>query len=142
MSREWRLVSRPQGMPAAENFELATVEVTDAGPGEVLVRNDFMSVDPYMRGRMRDVKSYVPPFVLGEAMQGGAVGTVVQSNDAAYAVGDRVVSMFGWREVFKASAKLPAMLLSKLPPGGLAPELFLGVAGLTGLMWGCWTWPG
>ncbi len=131
-SREWRLVSRPEAMPAMENFELATVELPDAGPGEVQVRNSFMSVDPYMRGRMRDVKSYVPPFALGEAMQGGAVGTVVQSNDPGYAVGDQVVSMFGWREAYNAPAKLPGMALMKVPPVGLAPELFLGVLGITG----------
>ena len=120
-------------MPAAENFELATVEVPDAGPGEVQIRNSFMSVDPYMRGRMRDVKSYVPPFTLGQPMQGGAVGTVVQSNDEGFAVGDQVVTMFGWREAFNALAKLPPMAMMKVPPVGLPPELFLGVAGLTGL---------
>ena len=132
-SREWRLKSRPEGMPAPENFELASVEMADAGPGEVQVKNLWLSVDPYMRGRMRDVKSYVPPFALGEAMQGGAVGTVVQSNNPAYAPGDTVVSMFGWREAFNAPAALPPMALMKVPKGVLAPELFLGVAGLTGL---------
>ena len=132
-SREWRLVSRPEGMPSMENFELGTVELAEPGPGEVQVRNDWMSVDPYMRGRMRDVKSYVPPFVLGEAMQGGAVGTVVQSNNPGYAVGETVISMFGWREAFNAPAGLPAAALMKVPPGVLAPELFLGVAGITGL---------
>ncbi len=132
-SREWRLKSRPEGIPTADNFEMAAVTLADAGPGEVQVRNQWMSVDPYMRGRMRDVKSYVPPFALGEAMQGGAVGTVVQSNDPGYAVGDTVVSMFGWREAFNVSAKVPGMALMKVPQGVLAPEMFLGVAGLTGL---------
>ena len=132
-SREWRLTSRPDGMPAMENFELATVELADAGPGEVQVQNQWLSVDPYMRGRMRDVKSYVPPFQLGEPMQGGAVGTVVQSNNPAYAVGDTVVSMFGWREAFNAPAGLPPVALMKVPPGVLAPEMYLGVAGITGM---------
>ncbi len=131
-SREVRLKSRPEERPTPENFELATVQVPDAGPGEVQIRNQWMSVDPYMRGRMRDAKSYVPPFALGEALQGGAVGTVMQSNDPGYAVGDCVLSMFGWREVFNVSAKTPAALLRKVP-NGLRPELFLGVAGLTGL---------
>ena len=133
-SREVRLVSRPEGMPAAENFELATVDLEDAGPGEVQVRNQWMSVDPYMRGRMRDVKSYVPPFALGEAMQGGAVGTVTQSNASGYAVGDTVVSMFGWREAYNiAPAGLPGVALMKVPPGVIAPEMYLGVAGITGM---------
>ena len=132
-SREWRLVSRPEGMPVMENFEMATVELGEPGPGEVQVRNEWMSVDPYMRGRMRDVKSYVPPFVLGEAMQGGAVGTVVHSNNPSYTAGDVVVSMFGWREAYNAPAGLPPMALMKVPPGLLAPEMFLGVAGITGL---------
>ena len=65
ISREWRLKSRPEGMPAMANFEMATVEVPDAGPGEIQVKNLWMSVDPYMRGGMRDVMSYVPPFALG-----------------------------------------------------------------------------
>ena len=76
-SREIRLRSRPQGLPAAANFELASVDLPAPGAGEVQVRNTWMTVDPYMRGRMNDVKSYVPPFALGESMQGGAVGTLV-----------------------------------------------------------------
>jgi NADPH-dependent curcumin reductase CurA len=72
-AREVRLKSRPLGMPEASNFEVATVQVPDPGPGEVLVRNSWMSVDPYMRGRMYDRPSYVPPFALGEALQGGAI---------------------------------------------------------------------
>ena len=103
-SREVRLKSRPEERPTPENFELVAVQVPDAAQGELQVRNQWMSVDPYMRGRMRDVKSYVPPFTLGEVLQGGAIGTVVQSNDAGYAVGDSVLSMFGWREVFNVSA--------------------------------------
>ena len=75
--REVRLAARPTGEPVASDFELADVEVPDPGPGEVLVRNLVMSVDPYMRGRMNDVKSYVPPFQVGAALDGGAVGEVV-----------------------------------------------------------------
>jgi NADPH-dependent curcumin reductase CurA len=89
-SREVRLKSRPVGMPEASNFEVATVDVPDPGDGEVLVRNQWMSVDPYMRGRMYDRPSYVPPFQIGQALQGGAVGTVVKSNDPKFAVGDLV----------------------------------------------------
>ena len=132
-SREVRLRSRPEGMPSAENFSLETVTLGDPGPGEVQVRNLWMSVDPYMRGRMRDQPSYVPPFQVGEALQGGAVGTVVQSNSDGFAVGDTVLSMFGWREAFNVPGSLPETLLRKVDTATIAPELYLSTAGLTGL---------
>ena len=102
VAREIRLKSRPQGMPTLANFELATVDLPDPAAGEVQVRNLWMTVDPYMRGRMNDVKSYAPPFQIGEAMQGGAVGEVVASNAPGLKEGDLVQSMFGWRERFNA----------------------------------------
>lgn len=128
-SREIRLKSRPVGTPVADNFELATVELPAPGAGEVQVRNHWMTVDPYMRGRMNDVKSYSPPFALGEAMQGGAVGEVIASNDPSLAVGDLVQSMYGWREAFNA----PASAVQKLDTFGLPPQAFLGVAGMPGM---------
>jgi len=128
-AREVRLKSRPVGMPELSNFEVATVQLPDPGPGEVLVRNSWMSVDPYMRGRMYDRPSYVPPFALGEALQGGAIGTVVKSNDPKFAPGDLVDSMFGWREAFVA----PAAGLNKLPQTGVPPQAFLGVLGMPGM---------
>lgn len=128
-SREIRLKSRPVGLPAPANFELATVELPAPGPGEVQVRNTWMTVDPYMRGRMNDVKSYTPPFQLGEAMQGGAVGEVVASNAPSLKPGDLVQSMFGWREAFNA----PAAAVQKLETHGLPPQAFLGAAGMPGL---------
>ena len=128
-SREIRLKSRPVGMPNAENFELATVTVPDPAPGEVQVKNIWMTVDPYMRGRMVDRASYVPPFQLGEPLQGGAVGEVVASNDPRLKRGDLVSTMFGWREWFNA----PAASLQKLETFGLPPQAFLGVAGMPGL---------
>ncbi len=128
-SREIRLKSRPVGMPSAENFELATVPVPDPGPGEVQVKNLWMTVDPYMRGRMIDRASYVPPFQLGEPLQGGAIGEVVASNGPRFKRGDLVSSMFGWREAFNA----PAGNLQKLDTFGLPPQAFLGVAGMPGL---------
>ncbi|MEN9932359.1 MAG: hypothetical protein RIS17_932 [Pseudomonadota bacterium] len=129
-SREIRLVSRPVGVPAAANFEVASVTLPAPGPGEVLVQNRFMSVDPYMRGRMYDRPSYVPPFAIGEALQGGAVGVVVESNADGWKKGDIVSSMFGWREAFVA----PAAALEKLDvPTGLPMEAFLGVLGMPGL---------
>ena len=128
-SREVRLKSRPVGTPFADNFETVTVNLPDPGPGEVQVKNSWMTVDPYMRGRMNDVKSYSPPFQLGEAMQGGAVGEVVASNDPAFKVGDAVQSFMGWREAFNA----PAAMVQKLETHGLPPQAFLGVAGMPGL---------
>ena len=128
-SREIRLKSRPVGTPVADNFELATVDLAAPGAGEVQVRNHWMTVDPYMRGRMNDVKSYSPPFQLGEAMQGGAVGEVIASNDPSLAVGDLVQSMYGWREAFNA----PASAVQKLETFGLPPQAFLGVAGMPGM---------
>ena len=94
-SREIRLKRRPAGMPAPEDFELAETTVATPGEGEVLVRNSYMSVDPYMRGRMVDRKSYVPPFQIGEVLSGGAVGQVVASHSPHLKVGDYVQSMNG-----------------------------------------------
>jgi NADPH-dependent curcumin reductase CurA len=128
-AREIRLKSRPVGLPEASNFEVATVELPEPGAGEVLVRNAWMSVDPYMRGRMYDRPSYVPPFALGEALQGGAVGTVVKSNDPKLQPGDLVESMLGWREAFVSSAAP----LTKLNAAGVPPQAFLGVLGMPGM---------
>jgi NADPH-dependent curcumin reductase CurA len=128
-SREVRLKSRPTGMPALSNFEVATVDLPDPGPGEVLVRNAWMSVDPYMRGRMYDRPSYVPPFALGEALQGGAIGTVVKSNDPKLQPGDLVESMFGWREAYVTQAAT----LMKLPQSGVPTQAYLGVLGMPGM---------
>jgi NADPH-dependent curcumin reductase CurA len=129
-SREIRLKSRPVGAPKPEHFELASVSIPDPEPGQVLVRNHWMSVDPYMRGRMYDRPSYVPPFQIGEPLQGGAIGEVLASNDPGFAVGDLVESMFGWREAFVA----PAGALQKLPAeSGAPPEAYLGVLGMPGL---------
>jgi NADPH-dependent curcumin reductase CurA len=136
-STEIRLKSRPVGMPAAANFETATVDVPAPGAGEILVRNRFMSVDPYMRGRMYDRPSYVPSFALGEALQGHAIGEVVDSHAEGFAPGDLVTSMFGWREAFTVApatfASAPS-IFSKLPTiPGVSPSAFLGVLGMPGL---------
>ncbi|MDB5482788.1 MAG: alcohol dehydrogenase, zinc-containing [Caulobacteraceae bacterium] len=129
VSREIRLKSRPVGTPTADNFELATVDLSEPGPGEVQVRNSWMTVDPYMRGRMNDMRSYAPPFQIGEALQGGAVGEVVASNDPSFKPGETVQSFFGWREAFNA----PAAAVQKLDTHGLPPQAFLGVTGMPGL---------
>ncbi|CAN5533322.1 NADP-dependent oxidoreductase [soil metagenome] len=128
-SREIRLKTRPVGLPTAANFDLVSVDLSAPGPGEVQVRNTWMTVDPYMRGRMNDVKSYTPPFQLGEVLQGGAVGEVIASNDSSLKVGDLVQSGNGWREAFNAAAST----VQKLETHGLPPEAFLGVAGMPGL---------
>ena len=98
-SREIQLAARPRGMPQPTDFALVEVDVPEPADGEVLIRNAYMSVDPYMRGRMNDVKSYVPPFQLGEALNGGAVGQVVASRNDRFAEGTWVVHNLGWREL-------------------------------------------
>ncbi|MBB6625775.1 NADP-dependent oxidoreductase [Nocardioides sp. KIGAM211] len=131
-TREVHLASRPSGWPTAENFRLVDVELPDPEPGQVLVRNTVMSVDPYMRGRMNDVKSYVPPFQLGEPMDGGAVGEVVALGDgaeASLAVGDTVLHQAGWR----AHALLPVAAVRKVDVAQVPASAHLGVLGMPGL---------
>ena len=98
VGREVRLVARPHGLPGEDVFEVAEVTVPSPGEGEVLIRNAFLSVDPYMRGRMNDRRSYVPPFALGEPMTGGAVGRVAESHDPQWPEGSWVLHQLGWRE--------------------------------------------
>ena len=127
-TRAWHLMSRPQGMPTMDNFALKDVALPELQDGWVRVDNGWLSVDPYMRGRMNDVKSYVPPFALGEPMQGGAVGKVVESRSPTLAVGDTVFHMAGWRE----TAAGPAEAFNKVPPIPVDDEHWLGNLGLTG----------
>lgn len=127
-SREVRLASRPRGEPSLDSFTLETVDLPDPEPGEVLVRNLFISVDPYMRGRMNEGESYVPPFEIGKAMDGGAVGRVAQSRDSSIPEGSYVLSRFGWREAFVA----PAASVQPFDPKGLPVSVFLGTLGMTG----------
>ena len=129
MARAWHLKSRPNGMPTSENFELKDIELPPVEEGTVRVRNRWLSVDPYMRGRMNDVKSYVPPFQVGAPLEGGAVGEVVESKAEGFSPGDLVLHMAGWRD----EAVLPAEALNKLPAiPGVEPQAFLGNLGLTG----------
>ena len=128
MARAWHLKSRPNGMPTSENFELKDIDLPELGEGQVRVRNRWLSVDPYMRGRMNDVKSYVPPFQVGEPLEGGAVGEVIESKAEGLAAGDLVQHMAGWRD----EAVVPARTAQKLPNLGAAPQQFLGVLGVTG----------
>lgn len=129
VSREIRLKKRPMGMPAESNFELADVHLGEIEDGQVLVRNLYMSVDPYMRGRMVDRESYVPPFEVGRALEGAAIGQVVDSKNDRFKPGDHVQSFLGWREYFVSDG-------SGLMPvdAGLAPlTAYLGVLGMTGM---------
>jgi len=128
-SREIRLASRPKGVPVAKNFILTPTELPPLQDQQVLVRNLFMSVDPYMRGRMNEAKSYVPPFGLGQVLDGGAVGEVVESRAREFKPGDAVTSSFGWRECFVASPP-------ELHPvsRGIQPlSVYLGALGMTGM---------
>lgn len=128
-NREIRLKRRPEGMPALSDFELAETPVPTPGPGQVLVRNIYMSVDPYMRGRMVDRESYVPPFQIGETLSGGAVGQVVSSRNDGFKAGDYVNNFSGWREWFVSSGGD----LTKIDPS-LAPiQAYLGTFGMPGL---------
>jgi NADPH-dependent curcumin reductase CurA len=129
MPQAWHLKSRPNGMPTADNFEHKEVALPEVADGMVHVRNNWLSVDPYMRGRMNDVKSYVPPFQVGEPLEGGAVGEVVRSRSPDFQPGDMVLHMAGWRD----EAVVPATALNKLPSiPGVEPQAFLGNLGLTG----------
>ncbi|WP_446216032.1 NADP-dependent oxidoreductase [Micromonospora sp. IBHARD004] len=128
-NREIHLASRPQGWPTAENFRLVTTEVPTPGPGQIVVRNQFMSVDPYMRGRMNDVKSYVPPFQLDAPLDGGAIGEVVASEAEGIKPGDTVLHGLGWREY----ALLDEKAARKVDPSLAPVSAYLGVLGMTGL---------
>jgi hypothetical protein len=128
MARAWHLKSRPNGIPTPENFELREIELPSLGDGMIRVKNRWLSVDPYMRGRMNDVKSYVPPFQLGQPMDGGAVGEIVESKAEGFAPGDQVLHFAGWRD----ESVVPARTAMKLPDLGAEPQQFLGALGTTG----------
>ena len=126
-SREIRFACRPSGWPGAETYEFATVDVPAPRSGEVTVQNIYMSVDPYMRGRMNDVRSYVSPFKLGAALEGSAIGEVIAS-EASLPIGTFVSSNFGWRESYTARAESLTVVNSTIAP----LSAFLGVLGIPG----------
>jgi NADPH-dependent curcumin reductase CurA len=128
-SRAWHLLARPKGWPKPEDFELREIRIPELAPGQILVRNLFLSVDPAMRGRMNDVKSYTPPFKLNEPMEGGAVGRVVASKADGFAEGDHVLHWLGWREYSVVDAKSA----TKVDPDAAPLSAYLGVLGMTGL---------
>jgi NADPH-dependent curcumin reductase CurA len=129
VGREIRLVARPRGFPDEELFEVAETPISKPAEGQVLIRNSYLSVDPYMRPRMNDVRSYVAPFTLGEAMTGGAVGRVAASRNSRYAEGDWVLHQLGWREW----ALSDGAALRRLDPSVAPVSTALGVLGMPGL---------
>lgn len=128
-SREWHLVTRPQGWPTPADFALREAQLPELADGQLLVRNRYFSVDPYMRGRMSAAKSYAEPFELDKPMQGGAVGEVIASKSEDFAVGDQVLHFLGWREYAVVKAKSAV----KVDPEAAPLSTYLGVLGMPGL---------
>ncbi len=130
VSTQVQLVARPVGWPSAADFRTVQVELAELTPGQVRVRNEFLSVDPYMRGRMNDRKSYAPPYGLGETMTGGAVGRVVASESDDVPIGSVVVHQLGWRDVAQDDAT-GFRVVPEIP--GVPVSAYLGVLGMTAL---------
>jgi NADPH-dependent curcumin reductase CurA len=128
-NKQVRLASRPSGWVTADNFTLTEEAVPEVGQGQLLVRNLFMSVDPYMRGRMNKAKSYVPSFQVGEVLQAGVVGEVIASSNKDYAEGDFVTGMLGWENYSLSDGTG----LHKVPKGPVPLSYHLGVLGMPGM---------
>jgi hypothetical protein len=126
------LDNRPKGEAVASNFKLVTAETPALQDGQVLVRHHFLSLDPYMRGRMNDAKSYAQPQPLGQTMQGGTVGEVVESRNAKYAVGDKVVGMGGWQEYSVVDGNALGAL-RKVDTTHVPLSAYLGAVGMPGV---------
>ncbi|PAT37209.1 NADP-dependent oxidoreductase [Vandammella animalimorsus] len=131
-NRQILLDNRPQGEATASNFKLVTSPTPELQDGQVLVRHHYLSLDPYMRGRMNDSKSYAASQPLGEVMIGGTVGEIVQSRSDKYAVGDLVVGMGGWQEYSVVDAGQSGML-RKVPAGPVPLSAYLGAVGMPGV---------
>lgn len=128
-AREIHLKSRPEGLPSRDNFELVERPLEAPKEGQLLLRNLWMSVDPYMRGRMVDRKSYIPPFQLGEALEGGAIGRVLESGDTRFQTGDLVSHFAGWRD----HAVVDGEAARKIEADRIPAQAYLGVLGMPGL---------
>ena len=128
-NKQVRLASRPSGWVTADNFTLTEEAVPEVGQGQLLVRNLFMSVDPYMRGRMNKAKSYVPSFQVGEVLQAGVVGEVIASSNQDYAEGDFVTGMLGWENYSLSDG--PG--LHRVPKGPAPLSYYLGILGMPGM---------
>ena len=132
INRQWHLASRPNGEPSAANFRLVEAPLPELADGEVLVRHHYLSLDPYMRGRMNDAKSYAQPQPLDAVMQGGTAGEVVASRSAEFAVGDKVVGMGGWQEYSVVAAGQRGML-RKVDTTHIPLSAYLGTVGMPGV---------
>ncbi len=128
-AREFRLKSRPVGLPSEENFELVERRLGEPGEGQLQIRNLWMSVDPYMRGRMADQKSYIPPFQIGEPLEGSAIGIVEVSTAPDFEPGDLVSHFSGWRSHALIDAAQAVKIDERLAPG----QTYLGALGVPGL---------
>ncbi len=123
------LASRPKGEVSADNFRLETAPVPELKEGEVLIRNHYLSLDPYMRMRMEDAKSYAAPQAIGETMIGGTVGEVVATKNPKFSVGDKVVGMLGWAEMGVSDG----MMLRKVDTTHIPLSAYLGSVGMPGM---------
>jgi NADPH-dependent curcumin reductase CurA len=132
INKQWHLVSRPTGEPSAANFKLVEAPVPEVQDGQVLVRQHFMSLDPYMRGRMNDGKSYAQPQPLNAVMQGGSVGEVLASKNPAFQVGDKVVGPGGWQQYALVDAPQVA-LWRKVDASRVPLSAYLGAVGMPGV---------
>jgi NADPH-dependent curcumin reductase CurA len=128
-ARTWQLTARPDGLPTHDLFALRETPLPELGPGQILVRNEYLSVDPYMRGRMNDTKSYVPPFALDQPLEGGAVGVVVDSRADDVEPGTHVLHNLGWRDHAVLDAAHAAVVDADVAP----LSAYLGVLGMPGL---------
>jgi NADPH-dependent curcumin reductase CurA len=132
VNHQWLLASRPQGEPTPANFRLAEVPVPELSEGQVLVRHHYLSLDPYMRGRMNEGKSYAAAQALDQVMIGGTAGEVVASRNAHFAVGDRVVGMGGWQEYAIVDASQRGAL-QKVDTTHIPLAAYLGAVGMPGV---------
>ena len=132
INQQIHLVSRPDGEPSADNFRLVEVPVPELTDGQVLVKNHYMSLDPYMRGRMNDGKSYATPQPLNQVMGGGAVGEVVASKNPAFAVGDKVLGMGGWQQYLLVDAGQRGVI-QKVDTTHVPLQAYLGAVGMPGV---------
>ncbi|RUQ14388.1 NADP-dependent oxidoreductase [Corynebacterium genitalium] len=128
-AKQWVLASCPEGAPTSENFRLEKVELPELSDGQILVENTFSSVDPYMRGRMNDVESYIEPFQIDEPLNGTAIGTVTESRSSKFKAGDTVRHFAGWRTHAVLNEDQAEQIDTTIAPA----EAYLGMLGLTGL---------
>ena len=132
MNRQIHLASRPVGQPDLDNFSLVSSPTPEVDEGEVLVRHHYLSLDPYMRGRMNDAKSYAQPQALAQTMIGGTVGEVIESRNPGFAVGDKVVGMGGWQEYGLVTSAMTG-LLRRVDDTRVPLSAYLGAVGMPGV---------